>query len=391
MKTHKSANIKIWIVVLIMGLTVSCENENLNQEPVLSPIANYIPSSPPDDMVFSSIQLVKSFYFGGGISTISYDKKLFSFGGTMDIASVGIYDIATAQQTHNEYHLNYNFNYWATFIFAAGKALIAGGYNSWRCQGNECWSTAEKVINLVSIYDIDKNRWSKGYMSTTRSNFTAASLGNLVFFAGGIDIGTNYTSKVIDVYNTTTEKWVTAQLSIPRYNIAAGSAGDKILFAGGNTNWTNYAVGDSGITDRVDIYDASTGKWSTDHLSCAREQMIAASCGNKIYFISGISYYYYANWIDVYDVTSNTWSKIPMDNPKSYDKCLVAGNLIFFTESDFNVKSIDMYNTSTGVWTTLPYTPPRANSWDSPDLVTVVDNKLFLSNSSDNIYMYELK
>jgi hypothetical protein len=42
-------------------------------------------------------------------------------------------------------------------------------------------------------------------------------------------------SAVVDVYNGTTGTWSTAQLSVARSNLAAASAGNVVLFAGGFT------------------------------------------------------------------------------------------------------------------------------------------------------------
>ena len=43
-------------------------------------------------------------------------------------------------------------------------------------------------------------------------------------------------SAVVDVYNGTTGAWSTAQLSVARYWLAAASVGNVALFAGGSNN-----------------------------------------------------------------------------------------------------------------------------------------------------------
>jgi hypothetical protein len=40
-------------------------------------------------------------------------------------------------------------------------------------------------------------------------------------------------SRVVDVYNGNTGAWSTAQLSVPRMSLAAASVGNLVLFAGG--------------------------------------------------------------------------------------------------------------------------------------------------------------
>ena len=45
--------------------------------------------------------------------------------------------------------------------------------------------------------------------------------------------GQNPPSDVVDVYNGTTGAWSTAQLSVARYRLVAASVGNVALFAGG--------------------------------------------------------------------------------------------------------------------------------------------------------------
>ncbi len=47
--------------------------------------------------------------------------------------------------------------------------------------------------------------------------------------------GSNVPSAVVDVYNGTTGAWSTAQLSVARGYLAAASVGNVALFAGGST------------------------------------------------------------------------------------------------------------------------------------------------------------
>jgi hypothetical protein len=61
-------------------------------------------------------------------------------------------------------------------------------------------------------------------------------------------------------------------------SVTAAVAGDQFLFAGGyNTN---------GFSDAVDIYDVSTGEWSTSQLRTPCKYSGAAASGNLICFLS---------------------------------------------------------------------------------------------------------
>ena len=119
--------------------------------------------------------------------------------------------------------------------------------------------------------------WSTAQLSVARENLAAASVGNVALFAGGsasallcreggvrlhlllracfcvllwqryccsvcpatasslmrATAGGNVPSAVVDVYNCTTGAWSTAQLSVARAYLAAASVGNVALFAGG--------------------------------------------------------------------------------------------------------------------------------------------------------------
>ena len=53
-------------------------------------------------------------------------------------------------------------------------------------------------------------------------------------------------SAVVDVYNGTTGAWSTAQLSVARYYLAAASVGNVALFAGGGTTGALFVQGGGG-------------------------------------------------------------------------------------------------------------------------------------------------
>src|SRR5260221_13676602 len=97
--------------------------------------------------------------------------------------------------------------------------------------------------------------------------------------------------------------WCTARLSQPREDLAAASVGNKILFAGG---WTGS---DESTVD--DIYDKSTDSWTTANLSQARFGLAATSAGGKVFFAGGAAQagrFPSSNVVDIYDSTAGTWS-----------------------------------------------------------------------------------
>jgi hypothetical protein len=71
-------------------------------------------------------------------------------------------------------------------------------------------------------------------LSQIRSNLASTSSGKLVFFGGG-RVCDDYPceSDRVDIYNVTSGSWTTTTLSIPRYQLAATSSQNLVFFGGG--------------------------------------------------------------------------------------------------------------------------------------------------------------
>jgi hypothetical protein len=68
-------------------------------------------------------------------------------------------------------------------------------------------------------------------LSEARFWLASTSSGELVFFAGGYN--STGPSNRVDIYNVTSGSWTTATLSIPRYQLAATSSQNLVFFGGG--------------------------------------------------------------------------------------------------------------------------------------------------------------
>jgi hypothetical protein len=64
-------------------------------------------------------------------------------------------------------------------------------------------------------------------LSEARSELAATSSGELVFFVGGYN---STTSDRVDIYNVTSGSWTTATLSIPRSQLAATSSQNLVFW-----------------------------------------------------------------------------------------------------------------------------------------------------------------
>lgn len=181
------------------------------------------------------------------------------------------------------------------------KVLFAGGNN---LQGSS--------YDVVEIYDMNTDLWEITSLSQSRSGMGAAVLGDLAFFAGGYCDETSSVTDRIDIYHFSTGTWTTASLSQARGFLSAVTVRNKVIFAGGTTI-------DNQPTNRVDIFDAATGTWDTASLSVARalfpDPSSAVISNRKACFSGGGHFDLYSHYwnsafnvMDIYDDSTGTWS-----------------------------------------------------------------------------------
>lgn len=182
-------------------------------------------------------------------------------------------------------------------VSVGSKALFAGG------------RVGNTTLNAVDIYDSSMGApnnpaaWTTGTLSVGRTSPSATALGNLAFIGGGA-INFNTMSAVVDVYDASSGTWSTAApLSIARGGMSAASVGTYVIFAGG------FAVGPAGVTasNRVDFYDSSLGApsnpaaWKTTSLTAPRGAMAAVTVGSKVIFAGGQDVNSPSAVVDIYD------------------------------------------------------------------------------------------
>jgi hypothetical protein len=83
----------------------------------------------------------------------------------------------------------------------------------------------------------------------------------------------------------------TTTLSQARYRLAATSSGELVFFAGGQ-NSTGQP------SDRVDIYNVTSGSWTTATLSIPRSALAATSSQNLVFLVEvGMEQHFQIEWI----------------------------------------------------------------------------------------------
>ncbi|MEO5583006.1 MAG: hypothetical protein ABIR66_09950 [Saprospiraceae bacterium] len=184
-----------------------------------------------------------------------------------------------------------------------------------------------------------------GSLSQIRQFIALVSAGSKIFFAGGdvyLPPPNNVTSRV-DIYDVNTHTWSTAELSVPRSQIATVAAGNKVFFAGG-VYYTN--PDEMYLVDRVDIYDVTTNTWSIDSLRGSGGEIAAATVGNKVFFAG-------YNQIDIYDLSTNTWSVSVLSEKRLYPTAVSTNNKVFFGGGSIGLQAsnkIDIYDLPTDSW-----------------------------------------
>lgn len=192
----------------------------------------------------------------------------------------------------------------------------------------------------VSVFTPGKG-WSvmKGVLSGARAQMTSTALpdGSVAMFAGGEDA-----NKVkfagVDIYTASTGKWTAAKLSQPRSFPAAASvvvAGRTLsLFAGGECS-----EGRTGTDSRrVDIYEHGKG-WvvNADLLSKPRKKLAAATAGPYILigggYTSGMKNTTargYSDVVDLFHAGTGKWTTATLSQPRQYITAASAGSVAVF-------------------------------------------------------------
>ena len=155
----------------------------------------------------------------------------------------------------------------------------------------------------------------------------------------------------------------TTELSTARKGLKAAAAGNKILFAGGIFSLSHPAA--------VDIYDVTTHTWTSSNLTVPRENHAIAAAGNKIFIGGGSAFYNGLNAtasVEVYDASTGKWSAATLSNPRRslaaaglQNKVLFGGGGTLDKDGVCCVVSsrVDIYDISTGSWSQSELSVPR--------------------------------
>ncbi len=232
----------------------------------------------------------------------------------------------------NRPHVNAQLIPVGTLSQARGAMAVASAGNTILFAGG---STNLGKSSRVDIYDITTQSWSTAELSEARTHISAVASGNKIFFGGGEISDGTFPTKTVDIYDASTNTWSVAALSEPGKDMATAAAGNKVFFAGGEGGFA--ASSRENRAETVDIYDLNTSTWSVAHLSEPRYKLISAVAVNdKVYFAGGYVFLGdYFNWfasdkIDIYDITTSSWSTSTLYEGKMECAAISAGDKIFW-------------------------------------------------------------
>src|SRR5262249_43140323 len=151
--------------------------------------------------------------------------------------------------------------------------------------------------NHVDIYDVRTGQWSTTTLSDPRANFATAVVGDKAIIFGGTNA--SGPSNAVDIYDA--RNGFMSNVTLPAGEFPrARVVGTKAFFVGGH-RWTN----------NVEIFDASTGGWTTATLPHTVGPHSIVTVGSKVLFADG------SGWLDIYDTTTGQWSSAAFPNART--------------------------------------------------------------------------
>jgi N-acetylneuraminic acid mutarotase len=231
-----------------------------------------------------------------------------------------------------------------------GKLLVAGGSSD---------TDTDVPQNSAELYDPTTGDWTTiPHMYEKRILHTASTLSNgKVLIVGGKSNDTLILNST-ELYDPSIRNWTrTSSMTEPRMiHTASVLPNGKVLVVGGSPNGFN-------VSNTCELYDPSTGRWTTTgSLNEARAAHIAITLLNgKVLVVGGVGENYgLLSITELYDPLTGMWT---ITGSMKYPRCFHAASLlpdgnVLVVGGDINsgdehniTSSSELYNSSTGMWT----------------------------------------
>lgn len=238
------------------------------------------------------------------MSVAELDGQIYVLGGypstRISTKVVQVYDPATDQWRRSAplpVALNHTMS-----VSVNGVLYVIGGQTEAGGDG--------PFVNTVYAFDPKHGSWStRTPMPTARSGGGAAVVNGRIYVAGGRPPRGNDFA----VYDPATDRWeLLPSLPTQRNHLGMVSVGSKIYVLGGRTG----AGFDTPTLDKMEVYDVTTGNWSTaTPMLKIRGGVNAIVAYGFIHVFGGEGNAQAANGVfpdhDVYDPVRNSWIHLP--------------------------------------------------------------------------------
>lgn len=266
---------------------------------------------------WSTTELSSSDRMGMAAATVG-SKVLFAGGMEhntgIQTSRVDIYDAAT--------------NSWSQAELSKARAYLAAATlgNKVFFAGGGSWEPYFTGSNVVDIYDNSTNTWTTANLTQGRSYLTATTIGNKIYFAGGSQgpglVTTNISTR-IDIYDGSNNSWSTTEMQEGKSNMASAVFNNNIFWASG---WKPGGA----LSDQVEIKNINTGVSS---FSCVipRTDFDAVTKDDNIIFFTGNTsdFSSFGNKFEIYNTTTGTWSTGVLNQSIRYSTFISVNNTIY--------------------------------------------------------------
>jgi len=207
----------------------------------------------------------------------------------------------------------------------------------------------------IDIYSIEFNAWIQLKMSTPRADPAVAIHNDILYIAGGVNLGTLEESDVIDIVNLNTLEQRVDQLSQARHDVSILSFGNDIYFAGGSNTTFSGSVKFCPI-EVIDVLDTIDDSWSTMSIPTPRAGLASISLEGKLYFAGGVtSKNQESSLVEIFDIASSTWTTDQLSEARIFPAITTYNDKIYIsggnnTNNDLSTR-VDILDVATNLWT----------------------------------------
>jgi N-acetylneuraminic acid mutarotase len=263
-----------------------------------------------------------------------------------------------------------------------GRVLVSGGFNG---TNNTAYSSAE-------IYDPSTGVWTTtGVLVTARGFPTATLLFNgKVLIAGGMDSSGNILSSA-ELFDPSAGEWTaTGSMTTARWSgTATLLPSGKVLLAGGSSGTSL-----SDILSSSEIYDPGSDSWSaTGSMNTARDEQTATLLPNgEVLVVGGVGskpyippITYQLGSAELYNPSTGVWTttgSLTTQRQQGTMNLLPDGNVVVFGGYDGNnyLDTDELYTTTTGTWSLTGSLPTRLGAQTS---TLLLNGKVLIAGGYD--------